>query len=573
MTQSELKTEILRLTREFSKLAHKANRPGGDPDRAPYVPGETIPYAGRVFDENEVEAAISATLDFWLTLGPEGEAMEKELAEFMGVKHCLLVNSGSSANLVAFSALTTHKLPAHKRIRPGDEVITVAAGFPTTVSPIIQCGAVPVFIDAKPLTGNANCELLEAAYKPGKTKAVMMAHALGNPFELITVLAFCKKYDLWLIEDNCDALGCTYTIPASKAKELGLEHLIKIADKGEHPIIRYHVGQDAEVRDQGTGVGEEKGSDSGSSTLFLTAPTGSFGDISTQSFYPPHHLTMGEGGSVNIIRRAPLKTYAESFRDWGRDCWCPSGKDDTCNKRFQWQLGELPVGYDHKYIYSHLGFNVKPLDIQAAIGRVQLKRLPDFIEARKHNWEQLRRGLHGLENCLDFALPTHATAWLPPGEIKQPRNAQNNANDDLNQSSDSSDLSRASHFSRLESSFSWDDTGCRTDCSWFGFKITVNESAPFTRTELAQELDRNKIGNRMLFGGNLVRQPAFVQLRHDNPEAMRVSGELPVADRIMNQTLFLGTYPGLTKEQIDFMVKVICDFAESKIAASKVVES
>jgi CDP-6-deoxy-D-xylo-4-hexulose-3-dehydrase len=425
---------------------------------------------------------------------------------------------------VAFSALTTHKLPAHKRICPGDEVITVAAGFPTTVAPIVQCGAVPVFIDAKVSTGNANCALLESAYSPGKTKAVMMAHALGNPFELVTMLEFCKKYDLWLIEDNCDALGCTYTLPLEKAKELGLDHLIKIAEKELHPIIRIHASmEEGEALD---------------SALFLTAPTGSFGDISTQSFYPPHHLTMGEGGSVNIIRRAPLKTYAESFRDWGRDCWCASGKDDTCGKRFQWQLGELPEGYDHKYIYSHLGYNLKPLDTQAAIGRVQLKRLPDFIEARKRNWERLRRGLHGLEEYFEFALPTHATAWHPPSSDSTP-----------------------------SSSFSWDDTGCRSDCSWFGFKITLKDGTPFNRTELVRHLDENKIGNRMLFGGNLVRQPAFVQLKKDRPDGMRCAGELPQADRIMNHTFFLGTYPGLTAEQIDHMAKVIRDFVASKISA------
>jgi CDP-6-deoxy-D-xylo-4-hexulose-3-dehydrase len=508
-TAAEIKAEILRLTREFSRLAHAANRPGIDPAHAPFIPGATtVPYAGRVFDEDEVEAAVSSTLDFWLTLGPEGEAMEKELAAFMGVKHCLLVNSGSSANLVAFSALTTHKLPEHKRIRPGDEVITVAAGFPTTVAPIIQAGAVPVFIDAKSLTGNADCSLLEGAFSPGKTKAVMMAHALGNPFELATVLEFCQKHDLWLIEDNCDALGCTYSLPVDKAKSLGLDHLLKIAEKG-HDIIRIEEG-------------------------ILTAPTGSFGDISTQSFYPPHHLTMGEGGSVNVIRRAPLKTYAESFRDWGRDCWCASGKDDTCNKRFKWQLGELPEGYDHKYIYSHLGFNLKPLDPQAAIGRVQLKRLPEFIEARKVNWELLRRGLHGLEEYIDFALPTHATAWNPPEDP----------------------------LSEPVSNFTWDDSGCQTACSWFGFKITIKENAPFTRTELAAHLDQNKIGNRMLFGGNLIRQPAFVQLRRDNPAAMRISGELPGADRIMNQTMFLGTYPGLTREMITYMIETIKSFCK-----------
>jgi len=462
---SALKNEILRLTREYSRLTHAANRPANDPARSPHRPGSAIPYAGRVFTEDEVEAAVSSTLDFWLTLGPEGEAMEKELAEFMGVKHCLLVNSGSSANLIAFSALTTHKLPEHKRIRPGDEVITVAAGFPTTVAPIIQCGAVPVFIDAKVQTGNANCTLLDAAYSPGKTKAVMMAHALGNPFELSTVLEFCQKNDLWLIEDNCDALGCTYTLPLGKARDLGLTHLIKIAEKGDHPIIRIHDAQGEVVPDPQS---------TSQDPIFLTAPTGAFGDLSTQSFYPPHHLTMGEGGSVNIIRKPPLKTYAESFRDWGRDCWCPSGKDDTCGKRFMWQLGELPEGYDHKYIYSHLGYNVKPLDIQAAIGRVQIRRLPEFIEARKQNWEQLRRGLHGLEHVLEFALPTHATAWHPPAAKDSP----------------------------LLSDFSWDGTGCRTDCSWFGFKITVKESAPFTRTELVRHLDQHKIGNRMLFGEN-----------------------------------------------------------------------
>ncbi len=598
---ASIKTEILRLTREYSRLTHSANRPGDDPAHAPFVNGQNIPYAGRVFTEDEVEAAVSSTLDFWLTLGPEGEAMEKELAAFMGVKHCLLVNSGSSANLIAISALTTHKLPEHKRIRKGDEVITVAAGFPTTVAPIIQCGAIPVFIDAKVHTGNADCSLLEAAYTPGKTKAVMMAHALGNPFELITVLDFCKKHDLWLIEDNCDALGCTYTLPLDKAKELGLDHLIKIAEKGGHPIIRIHGSGD---RKQETEISEELSATSSnqqstivnrqssilpSLSLFLTAPTGSFGDISTQSFYPPHHLTMGEGGSVNIIRKPPLKTYAESFRDWGRDCWCASGKDDTCGKRFMWQLGELPEGYDHKYIYSHLGYNLKPLDTQAAIGRVQLKRLPDFIEARKQNWELLRRGLHGLEDYIEFALPTHATAWIPPSEwqeeLEKPRNTLNDANENLDSSnpssnsfSDSSQLSCASRVSRFNSSFLWDESGCRSDCSWFGFKITIKESAPFTRTELAQELDKHKIGNRMLFGGNLVRQPAFVQLKRDDPNAFRVisspascppspdssSSPLPAADRIMKQTMFLGTYPGLTTEMIDFMVKVIRDYVTNK---------
>ena len=296
MESEKIKSEILRLTREYSKLTHAAQLPGDSPSRAKWQNGGTIPYAGRVFDADEVEAAVSATLDFWLTLGPEGEAFEKELASFLGVKYSLLVNSGSSANLIAISALTTHKLPAHKRITPGDEVITVAAGFPTTVAPILQVGAVPVFLDNDPVTSNIRSSELERAFVPGKTKAVMMAHALGNPFDVATVLEFCRAHDLWLIEDNCDALGCTYSMPVARAKALGItENSPGIPEDGTH-ITRY---------------------------------TGTWGDLSTQSFYPPHHLTMGEGGAVNIVSRPPLKTYAESFRDWGRDCWFASGKDDT----------------------------------------------------------------------------------------------------------------------------------------------------------------------------------------------------------------------------------------------------
>lgn len=495
MTRSpaELKAEILRLTREYSALMHQANRPATQAS-IPFVPGQTtVPYAGRVFTEDEVEAAVSSTLDFWLTLGPEGAAFEKELAGLLGVRHSLLVNSGSSANLVAFAALTSHKLPAEKRIRPGDEVITCAAGFPTTVAPIIQCGAVPVFIDNNPLTGNADVSQLEAAYVPGKTKAVLFAHALGNPFDLGAVLEFCKAHDLWLIEDNCDALGCAYSLPLARAEALGIkENSPGIAADGK-AITRY---------------------------------TGSWGDVSTQSFYPPHHLTLGEGGAVNIISRGQLKTCAESFRDWGRDCWCASGKDDTCHKRFDWQLGELPRGYDHKYIYSHLGYNLKPLDIQAAIGRQQLKKLPAFIQARKENWENLRRGLAGLEEFFEFSLPTHATGWTPGG-------------------------------------FTWDASGCRTDNSWFGFLLLVRETAPFTNSQLARALDAAKIGNRMLFGGNLVRQPAFIQLRKDNPAAFRVVGGLPGADRIMNQALFLGTYPGLTPAMLAYEIEVIARFVKT----------
>ncbi len=315
-----LKQEILRLTREYSRQVHGAFRPGADPERTPWQAGSPIPYAGRVFTDDEVEAAVSSTLDFWLTLGSEGAAMEKELAEFLGVRHSLLVNSGSSANLVAISALTSSKLPEERRIKPGDEVITVAAGFPTTVAPIVQVGAVPVFIDADPITGNARCDQLEAAYRSGKTKAVMMAHALGNPFDLATTLSFCRKYDLWLVEDNCDALGCSYSMPRALAESLGFTENSPGLDEGPDRVIRW---------------------------------TGTWGDISTQSFYPPHHLTMGEGGAVNIVSDQKLKVVAESFRDWGRDCWCPSGVDNTCNKRFGWQLGELPEGYDHKYTSSH----------------------------------------------------------------------------------------------------------------------------------------------------------------------------------------------------------------------------
>ena len=483
----------LKSTRQFSRLQHSSFRPAADPERQSWQQGSAIPYAGRVFTEEEVEAAVASTLDFWLTLGSEGDAFQQELAAFLGVRHSLLVNSGSSANLIAISALTSPKLPLERRIKPGDEVITVAAGFPTTVAPIVQVGAVPVFIDADPITGNARCDQLELAYREGKTKAVMMAHALGNPFDLATTLAFCQKYGLWLIEDNCDALGCSYSMPRELAERLGFSENSPGLDEGPDRVIRW---------------------------------TGTWGDISTQSFYPPHHLTMGEGGAVNIVSDKKLKVVAESFRDWGRDCWCPSGIDNTCNKRFGWQLGELPQGYDHKYTYSHLGFNLKPLDPQAAIGRVQLRRLPDFIEARKENWETLRRGLSAHEDVLEFALPTHAISW------------------------------------DFEHGFSWDDTGCRTDCSWFGFKIAVKAGASFSRTELAQELDNYKIGNRMLFGGNLLKQPAFVQLRKDNPEALRVVGEMEGSDEIMRNTMFLGTYPGLTQEMLSQETEVIKNFCQ-----------
>jgi CDP-6-deoxy-D-xylo-4-hexulose-3-dehydrase len=475
---AELKAEILRLTREYSRVVHAANRPGEDPARAPFIPGQTtVPYAGRVFTESEVEAAVGSTLDFWLTLGPEGEAFEGELARYLGVRKSILVNSGSSANLLALAALTSPKLGA-RQIKPGDEVITVAAGFPTTVAPIIQNGAVPVFIDNNPVTLNARVEMLEEAFVPGKTKAVMMAHTLGNPFDLSVVNDFCRTHSLWLVEDNCDALGCRYD-----------DRL-----------------------------------------------TGSFGDLSTQSFYPPHHLTLGEGGAVNIVHNVKFKALVESFRDWGRDCWCASGKDNTCKKRFGWQLGELPEGYDHKYIYSHLGYNLKPLDPQAAIGRQQLKKLPAFVQARIDNWNYLRAALADLEEFFTFMLPTHATGWNPPSTLN----------------------------SQL-STFCWNSTGHRTICSWFGFMMLVRAMAPFTRREFALALDAAKIGNRMLFGGNLVRQPAFVELQKRDPGAFRVIGDLSGADQIMRESIFIGTYPGLTRPMLDYVVETIHDFVTARL--------
>ena len=477
-----LRGRILELVREYSRRAHAANRPGDDPSKSPFQPdAPAVPYAGRVFTEDEVEAAVASTLDFWLTLGPEGEAFEKELATWLGVRHTVLVNSGSSANLVAFATLTSPKIPAEKRLEPGDEVITCAAGLPTTVAPIMQHGCVPVFIDNDPVTGNARIEQLEDAYQSGKTKAVMMAHALGNPFDLRAVGDFCRRHDLWLIEDNCDALGSTYTMPTADG--------------------------------------------------LVTKPTGTWGDLSTQSFYPPHHLTLGEGGAVNIVSKAPFRVIVESFRDWGRDCWCPSGKDNTCNKRFGWQLGALPEGYDHKYIYSHLGYNLKPLDPQAAIGRQQLKKLSAFVDARKRNWQALRVGLADLEDVFEFSLPTHATGWGSDG-------------------------------------FTWDSSGCSSDPSWFGFMILVREDAPFSRTELARHLDSNGIGSRMLFGGNLLRQPVFHELSVCRPSAFRQIGELKGADAIMQLALFLGVYPGLSLEQITHCVNVITVFCRKASAES-----
>jgi CDP-6-deoxy-D-xylo-4-hexulose-3-dehydrase len=457
-----LADEIDRLVRTYADGAHFLNRPTSSSPSG-FEPGKTpIPYAGRVFDGNEVAAAVRAALEFWLTLGPQGDAFEQELAAAIGVTRSILVNSGSSANLLAVTALTSPKLPVERRLRKGDEVITCAAGFPTTVAPIVQNGAVPVFIDNDPLTGNADCSLLEGAFEPGRTKAVMLAHALGNPFDIAAVTSFCKAHDLWLIEDNCDALGSRFAFP------------------GGSPRM-----------------------------------TGTFGDLSTQSFYPPHHITMGEGGAVNIVRDMRFKVIVESLRDWGRDCWCASGHDNTCGKRFNWQLGDLPKGYDHKYTYSHLGYNLKPLDLQAAIGREQLRRLGDFGAKRRGNWEYLRTGLADLSDFFEFMQAT-------PG----------------------------------------------SEPSWFGFMLLVRDGAPFTAVELSRRLDELKIGNRRLFGGNLVRQPAFVQLLRDNPKAFRVSGSLLGADRLMHSALFIGVYPGLTASMLDYVIASIGEFCRKTARAT-----
>jgi len=490
MEDAELKEEILRLAREYTQRVHGRFAPDA---LSKFIPGETeIPYAGRVFDGDEVSAAVESSLDFWLTLGTNGKDFQKQFASYLGVQQSVLVNSGSSANLVALASLTSHKIQASKRLNRGDEVITCAAGFPTTVAPIVQLGCVPVFVDSNPVTGNVCAEMLDEAYCDGKTKAVMIAHTLGNPFDLGTVLAFCKKNDLWLIEDNCDALGSTYTLPEG------------------HPL-REVVGKKTDDL-----------------CAPLTRRTGAWGDVSTQSFYPAHHMTMGEGGCVNIVHERRLKVYAESFRDWGRDCWCESGKDDTCNKRFGWQLGDLPLGYDHKYTYSHLGYNLKPLDLQAAIGIEQLSKVDGFTRARKENWAYLRAGLDGLAEFFDFMLPTHANLWSERG-------------------------------------FSWDESGCQSDPSWFGFMLRIKPDSPFSRTKFVQHLQGAKIGNRMLFGGNLVRQPAFVQLAKDAPGAFRIVGELSGADALMNEAVFLGVYPGLSKAMLGYVVECIETFVKKSL--------
>lgn len=401
-----------------------------------FVPGIiSVPVTGKVFGAPELSAAVEASLDFWLTSGPYTQDFESKLAKRMGGRHAFMVNSGSSANLLAMSSLTSSKL-GDRALKPGDEVITVAAGFPTTVTPILQNGLMPVYVDIDLSTYVAIDSQIEEAISP-KTKAIMMAHTLGNPFNLKLVSDLAEKHGLWLIEDSCDALGGTYD---------GL-------------------------------------------------PIGSFGDLSTLSFYPAHHITTGEGGAV-ISKRAALKPIIESFRDWGRDCWCAPGCDNTCLKRYEWQLGELPEGYDHKYTYSHLGYNLKSGDIQAAIGLAQLERLDSFIDARRSNWNYLYKGLSDLQEF--FLLPT-------PTDDSEP--------------------------------------------SWFGFALTVLESSKKSRNDIVKELDGRKIGTRLLFGGNLLRQPAFA----GTPR--RVIGDLRNSDVVMNQTFWVGVWPGLTKQMLDYVIE------------------
>jgi CDP-6-deoxy-D-xylo-4-hexulose-3-dehydrase len=403
----------------------------------PFVPGMTpVPVAGRVFDADDIQSLMEATLDFWLTTGRFAAQFEKTFAKYFGLRTATLVNSGSSADLLALTALTSPKL-GDRRLVPGDEVITVAGGFPTTVNPIVQNGLVPVFLDVQVPTYNIDTRHLEEA-RSERTKAVMIAHTLGNPFDLKTVSDFCKRHNLWLIEDCCDAVGSTY---------------------------------------QGRGAG-------------------TFGDLATVSFYPAHHLTMGEGGCV-LTDKPMLKTLVESFRDWGRDCWCDPGKDNTCGKRFEWELGSLPCGYDHKYTYSHIGYNLKLTDMQAAVGVSQLRKLPGFVAARRANFARLKEGLRDLE---EFFIMPEAT----PG----------------------------------------------SDPSWFGFPIAVRPGAPFTRNQVTRFLEDRKIATRLVFAGNLLRQPAYREIQH------RVVGTLDNTDFVMNNVFWVGVYPGITEEMLAYMVDI-----------------
>ena len=441
--KEELKQQILNLTREYYREVHGQKKE--------FKPGETfVNYGGRYFDDAEVVNLVDSSLDFWLTAGPWAQKFETRLAKWLGVRHCAVCNSGSSANLLAFYALTSPKL-GDRAIKRGDEVITVAAGFPTTVNPIIQFGAVPVFVDVALPGFDIDVNQLEAAYSD-KTKAVMLAHSLGNPFNIKAVKAFCDKHNLWLIEDNCDALGSEYTI-------------------------------DDETR-----------------------KTGTWGHIGTSSFYPPHHMTMGEGGAV-YTKDALLDKIVRSFRDWGRDCWCVGGVDNTCKMRFTGKFGELPEGYDHKYVYSHFGFNLKITDMQAAIGCAQLEKLDTIVEARRRNWAKLHEGLKDVQQLI-----------LPEAEAN-------------------------------------------SNPSWFGFLIAVKDDAGFTRNELTSFLESRKIQTRNLFAGNLIKHPAFDEMRKSG-EGYRVVGELKMTDFVMNNGFWIGVYPGMTDEMIDWMIASIREFCQ-----------
>ncbi|SFL12530.1 CDP-6-deoxy-D-xylo-4-hexulose-3-dehydrase [Lachnospiraceae bacterium KH1T2] len=436
MNETEARAEILKSVKEYAEKFHM--------NKAPYKDGDRIPYASRVYDEKEMVNLVDSSLEFWLTAGRYTEQFEKDFAKYLGVRFASVVNSGSSANLCAFMALTSPLL-GERRVKRGDEVITVAAGFPTTVAPVIQYGAVPVFIDVTIPQYNIDVEKLEEAYSP-KTKAVMIAHTLGNPFDLSAVKAFCKKHDLWLVEDNCDALGSVYEID-----------------------------------------GEER-------------LTGTIGDIGTSSFYPPHHMTMGEGGAV-YTDDPLLHRIIRSFRDWGRDCICPSGHDNFCGHRYDGQYGELPKGYDHKYVYSHLGYNLKATDMQAAVGCAQLEKFPSFVVKRRENFEYLYNGLKDLEDKI--ILPV-------PAENSKP--------------------------------------------SWFGFLITVKEG--ISRNDVVRYIEEHGVQTRMLFSGNLIKHPCFDEMRASG-EGFRVVGDLKNTDRIMTDTFWIGVYPGMDKPRLDRMIKVI----------------
>ena len=442
--KEELKAQILELTREYYREVHGQSKE--------FIPGKTkVNYGGRYFDDAEMVNLVDSSLDFWLTAGPWAHKFETRFAKWLGVKYCSLCNSGSSANLLAFNALTAHEL-GDRRIKRGDEVITVAAGFPTTVACIVQFGAVPVFVDMSIEESNLDTTQLEAALSP-KTKAVMVAHSLGNPFNLEAVVAFCKKHNLWLVEDNCDALGSEYFIDGEWKK------------------------------------------------------TGTIGDIGTSSFYPPHHMTMGEGGAVYTNNRE-LDKYVKSFRDWGRDCWCVGGVDNTCGCRFTGQFGKLPQGYDHKYVYSHLGYNLKATDMQAAIGCAQLEKLDFIVSRRRENYRTMYDGLKGTPGLL---LPE-------PQKNSKP--------------------------------------------SWFGFFITVKEDAGYTRNELTSYLEEHQVQTRNLFAGNLLMHPAFEE--YVEGKDYRTVGDLPVTTNIMKNCFWLGVYPGMTPEKLQYMIKTIKDFVASK---------